>query len=226
MLKSGPPELPGLIRASVCKKSSKTPTPITRSLAEMIPCETDCSRPNGLPIATTQSPTLSLSESPKYPNGKSPETSRNLIRALSMPWVVFSGSETSVLMLTTVRLTARINGESDEGGMKLGMDPCPGGSSRQSGAALFVDLAAPGRLGARAAGLVRGEPPSGAPLACGQALEEAISVPPSAMVVDQDRIAARRGHLIRGILPRPRSGIAGRALRRFKLALGSGSGPL
>src|SRR5215469_10939361 len=107
-------------------------------------------------------------------------------RALSIPWVVFSGSETSVLMLTTVRLTARINGESDEGGMKLGMEPCPGGSSRQSGAVLFAGLAAPARLWARAAELGRDEPPSGAPVACCMALDEAISAPTSAVVLNQD----------------------------------------
>src|SRR5262245_40580498 len=124
-------------------------------------------------------------------------------RVLSMPWVVFSGSETSVLMLTTVRLTARINGDSDEGGMKLGMEPCPGGSSRQSGAALFAGLMAPARVGARAPELGRGEPPSGAPGACGRALEEAISAPTSAVVVSQDCTAARGGLVIRGILSRP-----------------------
>src|SRR5215813_9857084 len=277
MLKSGPPELPGLMRASVCRKSSKTPTPRTRSLAEMIPCDTDCSRPNGLPIATTQSPTFSRSESPKYPNGKSEVTSRNLSsamsvdesrpmtsamnsrpsesltrmvvafgttgllgatwpsgamsrpepRALSMARVVFSGSETSVLMLTTVRLTARIRGDSDDGGMKLGIEPCPGGSSRQSGAALLAGLVAPGRLETRPEELPRGKPPSGAPLACGRALVETIRAPTSAVVLYQDCTAARRRRVIGGIVSRPAAGIAGWAAPPgLKPAPGSSIGPL
>ena len=53
-LKSGPPELPGLIDASVCRKSLYTELgPSARSLALMIPEVTVACRPNGSPIATT-----------------------------------------------------------------------------------------------------------------------------------------------------------------------------
>ncbi len=65
MLTRGPPELPGLIAASVCRKSSKGPWPIERPLALMMPAVTVCWRPKGDPMASTQSPTLILSESPE-----------------------------------------------------------------------------------------------------------------------------------------------------------------
>jgi len=61
--KSGPPEFPGLIAASVWRKSSYGPA-MTRPLALMIPAVTVPSRPKGLPMATTQSPTRAASESP------------------------------------------------------------------------------------------------------------------------------------------------------------------
>ena len=64
MLNSGPPELPRLIAASVWMKSSYGPWRISRPRAETMPAVTVPPRPNGLPIASTQSPTLSVSESP------------------------------------------------------------------------------------------------------------------------------------------------------------------
>jgi hypothetical protein len=66
VLSSGPPELPGLIGASVCRTSSiEKPlgAVISRSRAEMIPAVAVRSRPNGLPIATASSPTCTLCES-------------------------------------------------------------------------------------------------------------------------------------------------------------------
>ena len=68
MLSSGPPELPGLIGASVWITSGieklpascdgiNLPTPLT------IPAVIDPESPNGLPIAATSSPTLILDES-------------------------------------------------------------------------------------------------------------------------------------------------------------------
>ena len=69
MLTSGPPELPGLMAASVWRKSSKGPWPMERPLALMMPAVTVCCRPNGEPIASTQSPTLTLSESPSTAEG-------------------------------------------------------------------------------------------------------------------------------------------------------------
>ena len=72
MLTSGPPELPGLMAASVCRKSSKGPWPIERPLALMMPAVTVCWRPKGEPMASTQSPTFILSESPSVAEGKVP----------------------------------------------------------------------------------------------------------------------------------------------------------
>jgi hypothetical protein len=69
MLTSGPPEFPGLMAASVWRKSSKGPWPMERPLALMMPAVTVCCRPNGEPMASTQSPTLTLSESPSVADG-------------------------------------------------------------------------------------------------------------------------------------------------------------
>ena len=57
-LNNGPPEFPWLIDASVWIKSSYRVKPICLFLAEIIPDVTVPPKPNGLPIATTQSPTL------------------------------------------------------------------------------------------------------------------------------------------------------------------------
>ena len=60
---SGPPELPGLIEASVWIAPSIlnwVSESIERSVAETIPTESDCSSPNGLPIAATGAPTWTL----------------------------------------------------------------------------------------------------------------------------------------------------------------------
>ena len=65
MLNSGPPELPRLIGASIWMKSSSGPERISRPRAEMMPFVVVPPRPKGLPMATTQSPTLAFSESPK-----------------------------------------------------------------------------------------------------------------------------------------------------------------
>ena len=66
-LMSAPPELPGLMEASVWMKSSydSMPRPFLPKALTM-PRVTLCSRPNGLPIARTKSPTLSFSESPVF----------------------------------------------------------------------------------------------------------------------------------------------------------------
>ena len=48
-----PPELPGLIGASVWMKRRESPCPSGRSVALMMPLVTVWPRPNGLPIATT-----------------------------------------------------------------------------------------------------------------------------------------------------------------------------
>ena len=51
-----PPELPWLIAASVWMKAV-APEPSDRSSAEMMPLVTVWPMPNGLPIASTRSPT-------------------------------------------------------------------------------------------------------------------------------------------------------------------------
>ena len=63
-LNNGPPELPLLIDASVCRKSSYGPLSMLRLRAEMMPAVTVSPRPNGLPTAITPSPTRILSLSP------------------------------------------------------------------------------------------------------------------------------------------------------------------
>ena len=64
VLISGPPELPGLIAASVWRKSSYRPAPMTRPVPLMMPTVTVWSSPNGFPIAITGSATLRLLEAP------------------------------------------------------------------------------------------------------------------------------------------------------------------
>ena len=63
---SAPPELPWLMGASVCRKSSKlpSPTPVARPLALTMPIVTVWPTPRGLPNASTTSPTRVASESP------------------------------------------------------------------------------------------------------------------------------------------------------------------
>ena len=70
MLTSGPPELPGLMAASVWMKSlNGLPGSMDRPLALMMPAVTVCWSPKGEPMASTQSPTLTLSESPSTAEG-------------------------------------------------------------------------------------------------------------------------------------------------------------
>ena len=60
-----PPELPGLIAASVWMNDrSEPPSGVLRATAETMPLVTVWPMPNGLPIASTRSPTSSRSESP------------------------------------------------------------------------------------------------------------------------------------------------------------------
>ncbi len=65
---SGPPELPWLIAASVWMTPVIEKAPlsesIVRSVAEMMPTVSDCSSPNGLPIAATGAPTSSRALEP------------------------------------------------------------------------------------------------------------------------------------------------------------------
>ena len=72
---NGPPELPGLIAASVCSTFAKREPPLDsdtgndREVALMTPTLTVCAKPNGLPIATTQSPDSITLESPNFASG-------------------------------------------------------------------------------------------------------------------------------------------------------------
>ena len=73
-LSKGPPELPGLIAASVWRKSTRLsaePTwELLRPLALIIPVVTVLSSPKGLPMAIAHSPTCRASESPKLTIGR------------------------------------------------------------------------------------------------------------------------------------------------------------
>src|SRR5438309_1288214 len=71
-LTSAPPEFPGLIAASVWIKSSYSAMPtLARPTALTIPIVTVWLRPKGLPMASTYSPTWSLSESAQGMVGRS-----------------------------------------------------------------------------------------------------------------------------------------------------------
>ena len=67
-LSSGPPELPGLIAASVCSMCCSRPaTPPERTAERADDADGDrVARPNGLPIAITQSPGCICAESPNF----------------------------------------------------------------------------------------------------------------------------------------------------------------
>src|SRR3989338_7867318 len=71
ILKRGPPELPGLMEASVWINlaNGALASPITRPFAEITPTVTVFSNPKGLPTAIAQSPCSDLSESPSTANG-------------------------------------------------------------------------------------------------------------------------------------------------------------
>ena len=117
MLNSGPPELPRLMAASVWMKSSYGPWRMSRPRAETMPAVTVPPRPNGLPIASTQSPTRSVSESPNCTAGSglsgftcsramSPVSSRPSTLALSevLSWrvtVISSAPSITWLLVTT-----------------------------------------------------------------------------------------------------------------------------
>ena len=81
---SAPPELPGLIAASVWMKFSKVlmPSPV-RPSAETMPLVTVWLKPNGLPIASTTSPTRSVSDEPKVMAGRFSESTRSTARSVS-----------------------------------------------------------------------------------------------------------------------------------------------
>src|SRR5206468_10651636 len=86
---SGPPELPWLIAASVWIESLIVKlfgACIWRWTALTIPPVSVSSRPNGLPIATTASPTLTLLESPSVSGCRTDCGASTLITARSVDW--------------------------------------------------------------------------------------------------------------------------------------------
>jgi hypothetical protein len=70
-LKSGPPEFPGFTAASVWMNGTRFSCGRSRPFALTMPAVIVLSRPNGLPMATTHSPTLSFSGSPIVTFGRS-----------------------------------------------------------------------------------------------------------------------------------------------------------
>ena len=84
---SGPPELPGLIAASVwitCEIEKPLGAWIWRWRAETMPVVTVRSSPNGLPIATTGSPTSTFAESPSASGWRLSAGTSTLSRATSV----------------------------------------------------------------------------------------------------------------------------------------------
>ena len=81
---SAPPELPGLMAASVWMKFSKVlmPKPV-RPSADTMPPVTVCPTPNGLPIASTTSPTCSASDEPKLIAASASAFTRSTARSVS-----------------------------------------------------------------------------------------------------------------------------------------------
>ena len=88
---SGPPELPGLIAASVWMRLLRFWLPsvvIVRPLADTMPLVTEFEYvPSGLPIATTSCPTLSSLERPSCATGRSVPSILTIARSVrvSMP---------------------------------------------------------------------------------------------------------------------------------------------
>src|SRR6476620_6983706 len=89
---SGPPELPGLIAASVwtmsgmeydCPLAVAPPSASSRPRPETMPVLIEQASPNGLPMATTPWPTFSASEEPSASGCSSPASTVTLITARS-----------------------------------------------------------------------------------------------------------------------------------------------
>ena len=81
---SAPPELPGLIAASICTKCCHALPPATRRrVALTIPWVTVWPTPNGLPMASTTSPTRSGGALPSGIAGSEPASMRSTARSVS-----------------------------------------------------------------------------------------------------------------------------------------------
>ena len=113
-LMSGPPELPGLMAASVWMTSMLMDSPLSsvtemvRSRPETHPWVVEPARfnPAGLPMATTFSPTWSWSESPSSEavrfSASIFSTARSVVVSVPMTVAAYS----SLLSRTTIRLAA------------------------------------------------------------------------------------------------------------------------
>ena len=98
---SGPPELPGLIEASVWIAPSiwNWVSDLTeRSVAETIPLESDCCSPKGLPIAATGWPTWRSASSPSSSGCRAKPSGSTRSRATSA-----KGSKPTISAATTLR---------------------------------------------------------------------------------------------------------------------------
>jgi hypothetical protein len=108
MLRSGPPELPGLMEASVWMKSVKVrPASFDgtdRPSAETTPVVTVPLRPNGLPTATTVSPIMRSDDVPMFAAARPVALTRRTATSLSgsTPISVAGSCEPS-LKLTVIR---------------------------------------------------------------------------------------------------------------------------
>src|SRR5882724_9449472 len=114
-LKVGPPELPWLMEASICRKSSNGPLRRSRPRAEMIPVVTVPPRPNGLPTARTQSPTRVLSELPKVTVGSFAEASilsraRSVFASEPISFAAYSWPVIKVTLSTGQEYAAKLIG--------------------------------------------------------------------------------------------------------------------
>ena len=84
VLIKAPPELPGLIAASVWMKFSKVLIPSCwRPVALTMPCVTVCPTPKGLPMASTTSPTRISSVRPNTIVGRSVRSTFNKAKSVS-----------------------------------------------------------------------------------------------------------------------------------------------
>ena len=95
MSTSAPPELPGLMAASVWMNTCVSDCAISvRASAEMMPLVTVWPTPNGLPMASTRSPTSSLSLSANSRNGKSlpPFSILSTARSVRSSWATILAS--------------------------------------------------------------------------------------------------------------------------------------
>jgi hypothetical protein len=105
---SGPPELPGLTAASVWMNGTTASPGSERPLALTMPCVAVCSKPNGAPIASTQSPTCTALASPRFTVGRFLASifSTAMSVAVSLPSTRASNSRRSA-SLTVTRLASR-----------------------------------------------------------------------------------------------------------------------